>query len=300
MENDINTKAKLAFVAFLLVALIAAVGWYFVSVSAYATYQISTRESVSGLIADAPVELHGVTVGKVKSVSLLDAHSVRILLSIDKTAPITSASVATIASRGLAPRGFTGYVYVAIENAGTGSGPLVTRPGELYPTIPAVPSSSMALDATLNQVSGDVQVLTQLLQSTLDKRTITALKQSAESLQQVTRALAANTKRLNAIVANTESASRRLAPLLDSSDDSVRALRTEILPEAHSLLDSSHDTVRSLQTQILPEAHKALSSLDELSGSINGAATRIERDPSIVIRGAAPPAAGPGERNERR
>ena len=154
----------------------------------------------------------------------------------------------------------------------------------------------MTLDTTLNQVTANVQAVTQLLQSALDKKTIAALKQSAESLQRVTTALAANTNKLNAIVANTESASHRLAPFLDASDDSVRTLQTQILPEAHALLDSSHDTVRALQTQILPEAHKALSSVDDLSSSMNGTASRIERDPSIMIRGAARPTPGPGER----
>jgi phospholipid/cholesterol/gamma-HCH transport system substrate-binding protein len=274
MGNDINTKARLAFVAFLLVSIVASVIWYFVSVSDYVIYQISTQESVSGLITDAPVEFHGVDVGKVKSVKLLDSHSVRILLSIDKTAPITSTSVATITSRGLASRGFTGYVYIAIEDAGTGAGPLATRPGEPYPTIPTAPSKSTTLDTTLDRVTKNVQAITELLQSTLDEKTIVALKQSAESLRQVTKVLAANTKKLNAIVANTERASHRLEPLLDSS----------------------HETVRALQTQILPEAHKALSNLDDLSSSINGVATKINRDPSILIRGTAPPAPGPGER----
>lgn len=274
MENDINTKARLAFAAFLLVSIIASVIWHFVSVSDYVNYQISTQESVSGLIADAPVEFHGVDVGKVKSVKLLDAHSVRIVLSIDKTAPITSASVATITSRGLASRGFTGYVYIAIENTGTDAGPLAIRSGEPYPTIPTAPSKSMTLDTTLNQVTDDVQVLTELLQSMLDKKTIAALKQSVDSLQQVTKVLAANTKKLNAIVANTERASHRLEPLLDSSQD----------------------TVRALQTQILPEAHKALSNLDDLSNSINSVTTRINQNPSILIRGTAPPPPGPGER----
>ena len=104
MRNDTNTKARFAFVAFLLVLAIAGAGWYFFSGSQYATYQIYTRDSVSGLIADAPVEFHGVEVGKVKSVRLVDPHSVGIVLSIEKTAPVTSASVATITSLEDSPR----------------------------------------------------------------------------------------------------------------------------------------------------------------------------------------------------
>jgi phospholipid/cholesterol/gamma-HCH transport system substrate-binding protein len=274
MKDDINMKARLGFAAFLLVSTVAGAGWYFSSLNQYATYQIYSQESVSGLIADAPVEFHGVDVGKVKSVRLINPHSVGIVLSIDKTAPVTSASVATITSRGLATRGFTGYVYIALDDVGSDSRPLTTLPGERYPIIPTAPSKVATLDTTMNQVNENFQRVTVLLESILDKSTVASLKQSADNLQQVTRSLAENTGKLNSIVANTERASHRLEPLLESS----------------------HDTVTALQTQLLPEAHKALSSLDNLSSSFTAVATRINQDPSVVIRGAAPSSPGPGER----
>src|SRR6185369_8965398 len=99
-------------------------------------------------------------------------------------------------------------------------------------------------------VNANVQVLTDLIQTLLDQRTIASLKQSADSLQQVSQVLAENSKKLNAIVANTERASHRLGPLLDSSND----------------------TVNALQLQILPQAHKALSELETLSNSFGGVA----------------------------
>lgn len=112
MTNNINTKARLAFVASLLIAIVAGTIWYYFSVNQYATYQIYTEDPVSGLIADTPVEFRGVEVGKVKSIRLVNAHSVSIVLNIEKSAPVGSSTVATITSRGLATRGFTGYVYI--------------------------------------------------------------------------------------------------------------------------------------------------------------------------------------------
>ncbi len=87
MQNRINTKARLAFVAFLLISIVIGAIWYFFSLSQYTTYQIYTRESVSGLLIDAPIEFHGVDVGKVKSIRLVNPHSVAIVLNIDKTVP---------------------------------------------------------------------------------------------------------------------------------------------------------------------------------------------------------------------
>lgn len=274
MKNGINTKARLAFVVFLLIAISAGAAWYDFSVSHYATYQIYTKDSVTGLIADAPVEFHGVDVGKVKSISLVNPRSVSIVVSIDKAAPVTSASVATITSRGLATRGFTGYVYISIEDVGSDPRPLTTQLGARYPIIPAAPSNIMTLDTTLNQVRENVQIITGLLVTVLDTKTVASLKQSAESLQLATNVLAKNTEKLNSIVANTERASQRLEPLLQSS----------------------HDTVRALQTQILPEAYKALANIDHLSTSLTELTTKVNRDPSSLIRGTASPPPGPGEK----
>jgi phospholipid/cholesterol/gamma-HCH transport system substrate-binding protein len=302
MTDNINTKARLTFAAFLLSAVVVGAIWYHLSVNQYATYQIFTEDAVSGLITDAPIEFHGVEVGRVKSIRLVNPHSVSIVLSIDKAAPVTSASVATIISRGVATRGFTGYVYISLEDVGVDSRPLSTRPGAPYPIIATAPSKVITLDTTINQVNENVQVVTELLQSILDKKTIAALKQSADSLRQITKVLAENTDKLNSIVANTERASHRFEPLLQSSQETVTALQTQILPEVREtlsklepLLESSHDTVRAFQMQILPEVHKALINLDQLSTTFTGVATKINRDPSILIRGTTPPPPGPGE-----
>lgn len=302
MKIDIDTKARLMFAGFLLTAILGGAVWYLLSEGHYVTYQISTHDSVSGLIVDAPVEFHGVEVGKVKDVRLVNPRLVNILLSIDKSAPVTTASVATITSRGLASRGFTGYVYVSLDDVGIDSHPLTAQAGAPYPVIPSAPSNAITLDADISEVKEDVQVITGLLQSLLDKKTVRSLQQSVDSMQRLTRMLADNSEKLDSIVANTAVASHRFDPLLRSSQQTVSLLQTQVLPEVHStltdlgpLLESSHGTVTALQYQVLPEALRALNGLDKLSAEFNGVATRISRDPSIVIRGAAPPPPGPGE-----
>jgi phospholipid/cholesterol/gamma-HCH transport system substrate-binding protein len=41
MKNDINMKARLTFVAFLLISIVAGAIWYFFSVNQYATSVVS-------------------------------------------------------------------------------------------------------------------------------------------------------------------------------------------------------------------------------------------------------------------
>src|SRR5262249_51884588 len=196
MKMSVEARARVAFALALVLSVAATLAWYVVAASRYATYEIRTHDPVSGLIADAPVELHGVDVGKVKRVELIDARSVRILLSVDKDAPVTTATIATITGRGLATRGFTGYVYVSLENAATDARPLAAAPGQPFPLIPTAPSRSVNLDTAISRLNENVQTMTDLLQTVLDQKTVASLKESVDSLQRLAQTLAANNARL--------------------------------------------------------------------------------------------------------
>ncbi len=273
MKISIANRARLAFAIMVLLVLVAGSIWYYQTSGRFTTYQILTQDPVSGLIAGAPVEFHGVDVGRVTQVELTGPRSIRILLDADKDAPITRATVATITARGLATRGFTGYVYILLEDVGTDQRPLTAAPGDRYPRIPATPFRSVNLDTAISQVNQNVQLLTELLHTLLDEETISSFKDAVDNLQQVSRMLAKNQERLGSIIVNTEQASGRLGPLLDSSND----------------------TINALQLQVLPEAYRSIANLNRLADSMNRLTVKINRDPSILVRSSTPPPLGPGE-----
>jgi phospholipid/cholesterol/gamma-HCH transport system substrate-binding protein len=62
------------------------------------------------------------------------------------------------------------------------------------------------------------------------------------------------------------------------------------------LLDSSQQVVKALQNQILPETEDAIVRVGELSASLKEISGEIERNPAVLIRGRNPPTPGPGER----
>jgi ABC-type transporter Mla subunit MlaD len=64
----------------------------------------------------------------------------------------------------------------------------------------------VSLDTTIGEVKRDVQVLTDLLQSVLDQKTVTSLKHSIDNLQKVTQTLTANSEKLDAMIVNAERA----------------------------------------------------------------------------------------------
>ena len=61
----------------------------------------------------------------------------------------------------------------------------------------------------------------------------------------------------------------------------------------HSADNLSHVS-KALESQVLPQAQKTLTRLDELSTSMSGAAEKVKRDPSVVVRGERRKP-GPGE-----
>lgn len=280
MSLSAESRARVAFALLVVAGTAGGVVWYLLAFSRYTNYEVRTRDPVSGLMADAPVEFHGVPVGTVKQVDLIGPRTVELLLSVRRDAPVTRATIATVTTRGLAARGFIGYAYVALEDVGTDPRPPMWRPGARYPVIPAAPSRSLTMDATVDAAKQDVQELTDLLHSVLDRNTVASLKESLDELQAMLRTLAARSKELDAIIrdaraasTNAATASRRISPLLESTQQAVAAMQTELLPEADQTLVRLH----------------------ELSDSLGQITAEIQRDPTVLVRGrkALPP--GPGE-----
>ena len=278
---NVENRAWVLFGLLLFVGTAAGVAWYGFAYTRYATFEIRTTDAVSGLIADSPVEFHGVEVGKVRRVQLVDPRSVSILVNVRRDAPVTRATVATITARGLATRGFTGYVYVALEDSGLDRRPLAFRSGDSYPLIPTGPSRSVSLDTTISEVKQDVQQLTDLLHSVLDERTVGSLKRSVDELQKVTQVLANNSQRLDTMISTAERTSKNAE---------------QVSRDVRPLLESSQQVVKTLQNQILPETDDAIVKVSELSTSLKEISTEIERNPTVLVRGRSPPTPGPGER----
>lgn len=313
MSTNAQSRARWLFLAVLLLVVAAAAAWMLAGPARYNTYELRTREAVSGLIAGAPVEFHGVEVGKVQAVRLLEPRLVEVLVEVRRDVPVTSATVATIIGRGMATRGFTGYMYVSLDEREPGGKPLAATSGHAHPQLTVAPSSIVSLDTTMAELNRNVQAVTGLLQTTLDAQTVAALKQSLASLEKVSQTLASNNDRMERILASAERVTARLdarvlpqvegslvrmdrlATTLDgrvmSMAQAAEQAGTRLLP----LLQASTDTVLVLQTQVLPEAQRTLGHMDQLSATLTDTAGRIQRNPSLLVRGAAPLPGGPGE-----
>ena len=77
MNASAESKARWLFAAFLLAVAAGAALWWAAAEARWKTYEVRTSDAVSGLIPGAPVEFHGVEVGKVRAVDLQNPRLVR-------------------------------------------------------------------------------------------------------------------------------------------------------------------------------------------------------------------------------
>lgn len=286
MSRSPESRARIAFAVFLLVLAAGAAGAWLLARGRQTTYEIRSSDSVSGLIVGAPVEFHGVEVGKVDKVQLVDPHHVRVLIAVDANVPVTTATVATITGRGLATRGFTGYVYVSLEEPHGGGRPLVAPAGQRYAAITTAPSQAVSLDTSIHQLNENVQTAVALMRTTLDAQTIASLQRSVAHLDEVARTLAANNARMQAIVQHTESTTAQMPAMVQAGTQSLRTLQTDLLPQAGRTLAQMDDAIAATQ--------QTVARLDALSASLEDTAERLRRNPAVLVRGSAT-RPGPGE-----
>lgn len=273
METNVNYTVVGAFVIIIIVAIVLAIIWLSsgFTFEAYSTYMVYMQESVTGLNIDSPVEFNGVNVGQVKSMELnhKNPQLVELLLSVKSSTPVTRGTIATLNTKGI-----TGITYIALKDKSTDLRRLVAEPGQPYPVIPTSPSLFVRLDTALKQLSTNLRKVTESIQSVLDPENQKSIKETLHNVQQITANLAANGDRFNRIFNNMSKASQEFTPLLIST----RA------------------TIRTLQLQTLPVTYRLLSNLEDVSRTLSQVTTEIKQNPSILIRGAAKPPPGPGEK----
>src|SRR6185369_6661990 len=98
MENKAHAMAAGIFVVVVSVLLVGLAAWLTRDTGQRDAYEISTRETLTGLQAQAPVRYRGVDVGKVASIGFDPKVPGYVLLrlEIDRDAPVTRDTFATL------------------------------------------------------------------------------------------------------------------------------------------------------------------------------------------------------------
>lgn len=226
MENKAHALAAGLFVLAMAALLLALATWLTREGGERDLYEIATRESITGLQAQAPVRLRGVDVGEVASIGF-DRQvpgQVLVRLSIDREAPMTRDTFATLGFLGV-----TGLAFVQLDDSGRPA-PRLDAEGGAPPRIPLRPGLVSRLAAQGEDVVGKVDEATgklnRLLADPNQERLARALDSLARAAEGVDRLAAQMVRTAAALAATTEAFQAGTLPRINqAADDAARAAR---------------------------------------------------------------------------
>ena len=315
MENKSHALAA-GFFVLLMAALAAGLAmWLTRDNGQYQTYELSSREGVSGLQPQAAVRYKGVSVGKVTHIGFDPdvVGNVLIRIDVEDGTPITATTFAVLGYQGV-----TGLAYVLLDDAGEmqvalepgSSGiarlPLHSSPfsklAEQGPEILAQAQTAMHnINDLLNEKNQ--QLFTQaLLQMGEAAGSLSSLSQRLEVTvtQRLDPALAA-------LPALASSADKTLAAL-QSTGNEVSLMAREMTRSAERLNspDGALEQARvgaqtlaraadRLSSNTLPRVERASDATTRMTRQLGRMAESVSDNPQLFLYGNGQPVPGPGE-----
>src|SRR4051794_32237287 len=135
MENKAHAMAAGIFVIVVAAMLVVLASWLTRDTGDRDVYEITTRETLTGLQSQAVVRFRGVDVGKVSGI-FFDREvqgNVVVRLEVDHEAPVTKDTFATLGFQGV-----TGLSFIQLDDHGKPAPRLVAQDGR-PPRIPLEP-----------------------------------------------------------------------------------------------------------------------------------------------------------------
>jgi phospholipid/cholesterol/gamma-HCH transport system substrate-binding protein len=312
MENKSHAVAAGAFVLVVAALLVAMAAWLTRDTGEHRPFEISSREGVTGLQAQAPVRYKGVTVGRVQSIALdpQTLGNVLIRIAVDGTAPISPTTFATLGFQGV-----TGLAFIQLDDTGPTSVVLASsdeQPGR----IPMRPSLMSRLSdqgaGLLSQLDEATQRVSQLLAAPNQKKLMDAvgnMGQAAANIgqfaQQATQAnLPALAQETGVTLKSLRSTSDRLGQSADAISASADAFKgmSQRMSEPGGTLDRIADgtttlmtTGQSLNTTLVPRLSRTVDDTARTVRQMGRAVESVNDNPQALLLGNGVAQPGPGE-----
>jgi phospholipid/cholesterol/gamma-HCH transport system substrate-binding protein len=308
MENKAHALAAGLFVAALAVVLLVLAAWLTREGGATDVYEISTRQTITGLQPQAAVRFRGVEVGKVSDIGFDPKKEGNVLLKlqIDEDVPLMRDTFATLSYQGV-----TGLAFIQLDDRGGQAGRLEPN-DEVPPRIPLEPGLLSKLEqrgevildqveqvsvklnrllgeenqkrltsalVNLDEAAGEVGELAGRLRTTVDKRVDPALAEATVTMKSVQR----NADEIGRAAADFGQTARRL----NQKDGPI----DQLADGAQALSQSA----QSFNAATLPRLNGLTEDASRAVRQLGRAATGIRENPQSLIYGEGAINPGPGE-----
>jgi len=281
-------------------------------------YVIYFNESVLGLNLDAPVKYRGITVGKVVKLGInpKNTEQVRVVISVDKSTPIKTSTVAKLTSQGI-----TGLSYINLS-LGDKNSPLLTKipPGEKYPVIKSVPSLFESFQTSIgnlyNRLSHTLEnidktlgeqnqkELTRLLHEsseffsrlnrTFDEKTIANIQASAKNINGITTQLNATMPKVNNLIDNTVEWEKSTKDAFTQVVTSYKAIQKTSDSIGEAVRRGDFD-LQSITRKFIPSLNKSLNTLNSVLNELRSTIKEYKKSPRDILFKESQIKKAPGE-----
>ncbi len=300
-----------AFVLVLLSLLVGLAVWLTRDTSVQRIYELSSKESITGLQPQASVRFKGVNVGKVTAIGFdaQAAGNVLIRIAIDERAPVTASTFGSLGFQGV-----TGLAFVQLDDSGESSValPANTTPPARIPMRAGLMSRLTEQGQNiLTQLEMSSRRINELLAPANQKQlmgAIDSLGQAAAGITNVSNAAAKSlpqlTQEANATLLIMKGTSNRVGDSADEARKSARAFRivTERMNAPGGMLDqvtrgteTLAATAQTLNAATLPRLNRAVDDAARALREVGRTASTVTDNPQSLILGNALPTPGPGE-----
>ena len=300
MENKAHALAAGAFVLVVTALLALLAIWLTRDRTQRDLYEMSTGDIISGLQPQAAVRFRGVPVGKVELIGF-DAKvkgNVLIRVSIDRGAPVTKSTFATVASQGV-----TGLGFILLDDSGGSAERLVPNDND-PPRIPLKPGGFDKLlrqsERIFNQVEQASIRLNQLL-SDENQRALTAaatqLGETAGSLNRVAKGLEPTVAALPALSRDASATLLSVKAATDEVGSTARRLNEKGGPLDKLSAGSAALAagVETFSAATLPKLGEVADETARAMRQLRRTVSAVDDNPQSLIFGNGPPRPGPGE-----
>ena len=205
----------------------------------YGEYDVVFQEAVTGLSVGSQVLYSGISVGAVRTLSLMkdDPRKVVARIRLNAETPVKTDTRAKLTVTGL-----TGTTVIQLTGGSPGAPILVGGRGRgPVPVIPSEPSALQNIAATASEIVDRVNSL-------LSDANVERVTRTLDQLDQVTGSLAAEKEEIAALLRNARAASEKLDRTLASADRTISNLDANLVQELPALVAKLDRTLSSLES----------------------------------------------------